>query len=453
MEKFKNKKVGKIKNSFEKAVIYILTAVFLTVGLVQSIPQVSGDTTTGFILASAGKDGQFNTGDDITATASRAAVKGDLVSISLIEAVPSSNKAVQSVQHKPLRQPNADEIPIYTAEELAKIGKDPKYPLNGKYILMADIDLSGYSSGEGWVPIGSNTAPFTGQFDGNGFVIKNLTINRPSANYQGLFGYTGSAAELVNVTLENVNVTGSRDTGSLVGQNYQGRITNSYSTGSVRGNYYTGGLVGCTFYGTITSSYFTGSVTGVVHYTGGLVGYNYRAAIMNSYSTGSVTGGSDETGGLVGLNDEGIISNCFSIASVTGKRYDTGGLVGRNYGSIANSYSVGSVKGSEYNGGLVGYNGGNSKIQNSYSTCSVTGGSYTGGLVGYRSSGTVAYSYWDVQASGIATSAAGMGRTTAQMKQQATFINWDFTNTWAIDEGKSYPYLRTNEQIPHPGTN
>ena len=73
--------------------------------------------------------------------------------------------------------------------------------------------------------------------------------------------------------------------------------------------------------------------------------------------------------------------------------------------------------------------------------------------MGYMSSGTVAYSYWDVQASGITASAAGMGRTTTQMKQQATFINWNFTNTWAIDEGKSYPYLRTNEQIPHPGTN
>ncbi len=419
-----------MKNSFKKAVIYILTAVFLTVGLVQSIPQVIGDTTTEFVLASAGKDGQFGTGDDIIATSSYAAVKKNSanisLNISLAEAVPSANKTVQSAQYKALRQPNADEIPIYTAKELAKIGKDPKYPLNGKYILMADIDLSGYSSGEGWVPIGSNTAPFTGQFDGNGFIIKNLMINRPNTNYQGLFGATDSTAELVNVTLENVNVTGSYYTGSLVGQNYQGRITNSYSTGSVRGNYFTGGLVGKNLYGAITSSYFTGSVTGVVHYTGGLVGKNYRGAIMNSYSTGSVTGGSDETGGLVGLNDGGIISNCYSIASVTGKLYYTGGLVGWNSGSIANSYSAGSV----------------------------TGVRYTGGLVGYMSSGTkVAYSYWDVQASGITASAAGMGRTTTQMKQQATFINWDFTNTWAIDEGKSYPYLRTNEQIPHPGTN
>lgn len=388
-----------MKNSFKKAVIYILTAVFLTVGLVQSIPQVIGDTTTEFVLASAGKDGQFGTGDDIIATSSYAAVKKNSANISLAEAVPSANKTVQSAPYKPLRQPNADEIPIYTAKELAKIGKDPKYPLNGKYILMADIDLSGYSSGEGWVPIGSNTAPFTGQFDGNGFIIKNLMINRPNTNYQGLFGATGSTAELVNVTLENVNVTGSYYTGSLVGWNYQGRITNSHSTGSVRGNYFTGGLVG----------------------------NNYRGAIMNSYSTGSVTGGSDETGGLVGMNHEGIISNCYSIASVTGKLY-TGGLVGWNSGSIANSYSAGRVTGVYHTGGLVGY-------------------------MSKKMSGTVAYSYWDVQASGITASAAGMGRTTTQMKQQVTFINWDLTNTWAIDEGKSYPYLRTNEQIPHPGTN
>jgi hypothetical protein len=39
------------------------------------------------------------------------------------------------------------------------------------------------------------------------------------------------------------------------------------------------------------------------------------------------------------------------------------------------------------------------------------------------------------------------------MKQQASYNNWDFTNTWEIIEGQSYPYLRDNPQTPPPGTN
>ena len=32
-------------------------------------------------------------------------------------------------------------------------------------------------------------------------------------------------------------------------------------------------------------------------------------------------------------------------------------------------------------------------------------------------------------------------RTTTQLMQQATFIGWDFSNIWKIDEGNSYAYL------------
>lgn len=100
---------------------------------------------------------------------------------------------------------------------------------------------------------------------------------------------------------------------------------------------------------------------------------------------------------------------------------------------------------------MVGHN--NGTIANSYAAGSVQGVYSVGGLVGYNDYGTTTSSYWDIQKSGITTSSGGTGKTTAQMKQQATFIGWDFTNTWAIDEEKSYPYLRTNEQKPHPGTN
>ena len=100
-------------------------------------------------------------------------------------------------------------IVISTAAQLAAIGdKDNNnYPLNGKYCLVNVIALTDYQTGEGWVPIGSRTTttdedapeisdPFTGIFDGNNHKITGLYINRPGADYQGLFGYfKGGASE------------------------------------------------------------------------------------------------------------------------------------------------------------------------------------------------------------------------------------------------------------------
>jgi len=98
-------------------------------------------------------------------------------------------------------------------------------------------------------------------------------------------------------------------------------------------------------------------------------------------------------------------------------------------------------------GGLVGYSNGGT-ISNSYSTGSVSGGGSVGGLVGWSRSGTTSNSYWDNQTSGQ-TNCIGQGgqgdfsscygKTTAEMRQQATFSGWDFTNTWKITEGVTYP--------------
>jgi hypothetical protein len=85
-------------------------------------------------------------------------------------------------------------------------------------------------------------------------------------------------------------------------------------------------------------------------------------------------------------------------------------------------------------------------ITNSYSTGHVTGSSDAGGLIGYKNGGTVTHSYWDIETSGQSSSAGGEGKPTAEMKQQATFVDWDFTNVWAIIEDETYPFLRW--QVP-----
>ncbi len=234
---------------------------------------------------------------------------------------------------------------IKTADELQAM----KDNLSGKYILMNDIDLSGYN----WEAVGvDDVNPFTGELNGNGYVISNLKINKPIEDYQGLFGAV-MGGTLKNIALENVDVTGVGYVGALAGA-IQGDITNSYSTGSVTGDTAVGGLVGVIEGGNITNSYSTSSVTGV-GFVGGLVGVIEGGNITNSYSTGSVTGDA-VVGGLAGGILQGDITNSYSMGSVSGD-VSVGGLVGHiDTGSINDSYSAGSVVGKTNVGGFVGQN-------------------------------------------------------------------------------------------------
>jgi len=301
------------------------------------------------------------------------------------------------------------------------------------YMLGCDIDLTAYLSDggagyakwgvSGWEPIGASTAPFTGSFDGAGYKIIGLWINRSSTDSIGLFGSTSSAAiKNLGVEIATVGVTGNSNTGGLVGTQIGGRIVDSYVTGRISGSRMTGGLVGNQVGGSITNchasgsvaitgtecggglvghqlnggrisdSYATGSVTGPRR-IGGLVGHIYQSSVIsNSYATGSVNG-TRGIGGLVGEQENGSIISCYATGSVTGSvtgTTDIGGLVGAQYiGSITSCYATGSVSGSgNATGGLVGcLSSSSSNITNSYATGNVSGGGdYIGGLVGQSNS-------------------------------------------------------------------
>ena len=99
----------------------------------------------------------------------------------------------------------------------------------------------------------------------------------------------------------------------------------------------------------------------------------------------------------------------------------------------------GSVRGSWYVGGLVGCSDGT--ITTCYVTGRVSGDKMVGGLVGY-SQGTITTCYYDSQTTGQSDTGKGEAKTTEEIKQQATFEGWDFTKTWQLVEGMSYPYLR-----------
>jgi hypothetical protein len=94
--------------------------------------------------------------------------------------------------------------------------------LNAHFQQTADINLGlpPWNEGESWQPIGGSGNPFTGRFDGGVYVTYNLTIDRPTAANQGLFGYLNGAA-VNRVYLENA---------AVVGQNYTGGLTGRYQS-------------------------------------------------------------------------------------------------------------------------------------------------------------------------------------------------------------------------------
>jgi hypothetical protein len=351
--------------------------------------------------------------------------------------------------------------------------------LVGNHTLMNDLDstTAGYgelasptaNQGKGWDSIGPFIpmcafGGFTGTFDGQGHKIRDLFINRPDEDFVGLFGYAYGVIKDIGVV--NATVTGrgtysySGGVGALVAAN-AGLVSNCYSTGNVSGRSSVGGLVGGNS-GLVSNCYSTGNVSGD-SCVGGLVGENGALCIVtSSYSTASVSG-SAEVGGLVGSN-AGTVSNSSCTGRVTGNDY-VGGLVGYNGASgfpaiVTNSYSSANVTGNKYVGGLVGENGflwtdvdEDSTVSNSYSAGNVTGDEYVGGLAGWNHGGAATNSSWDTQTSGQSTSAGGTGKTTAEMKNIATFrdAGWniiavglnetDSVYIWNIVDDETYPFL------------
>lgn len=274
---------------------------------------------------------------------------------------------------------------------------------------------TGWTEGNGWLPIGFGDNNFQSTFDGNEYTIASLYINRKTAldnpGAVGLFGVAGRSSVIRRLGLLNVSVDGVQISGGLVGRNF-GLVENAYSIGEVfgvgdvegHGDGGIGGLIGLN-HGTVSRSHSdvwalgwsgigclvggnyamvvdsysdcNGSAPGPV--LGGLAGNNF-GIILRSYAVGNVSGDNDLVGGLVGWNS-GDIQNSYAVASVWG-RNEIGGLAGRNEQLVENSFASGEVWGYDRAGGLVGENSGT--VNSSYATGAVNGHSAIGGLVGWN---------------------------------------------------------------------
>ncbi len=336
---------------------------------------------------------------------------------------------------------------VSDVNELNSIGHNPRL-MEAHFKLTNDIDLTGMD----FFIIGGLWYPYRGVFDGNGKKILNFTYNSTNENFIGFFGCVhGINTWIRDLGLINPKVdtgTESYVVGSLVGWLENATITDCYAQGAnVSGGTSVGGLVGTSFYGLIGDSYTTGNVSGNED-VGGLVGFGESdTEIYNSYSTCTVMGGYN-VGGLTGWNN-GRIDNCFYIGSVSGDSF-VGGLVGYKHQTVMNCYVRADVSGDSYVGGLLGYSCCGTTL-NCYSTETVRGNNHFGGLVGYNDESEIWNSFWDIETSGLSSSAGGRGKTKAEMYMQSTFAEagWDFVDEfkngtddiWWILESQDYPRL------------
>lgn len=319
-----------------------------------------------------------------------------------------------------------------------------------------------------------------------GMITDCQVVGTVNAKYAG--GLAGNNYGYIADCDANVTVTGKERAGGLVSYNDNANIENCSVKGRVLGSVYAGGIVAWAHNkGTFTDCHVSCDVSGGSR-VGGFVGWlsTSDSTFKNCSAIGKITG-SSEVGGFIGgavengsYNAYAYIYNCYSKGSVYAGGDSAGGFVGviRGYGApkfyvIAyNSYTTSNVRATNNSGGFAGYVAG-AGILEGYDCYAadgkIVGSTYVGGFVGlvdgvanltrcmsrsylsanassyaFAPGGTLTRCYYDIDRSFIEDGAA-VGKTSEQLKDQATYLDWDFADVWAIsaDKNGGYPYLQS----------
>ncbi len=240
------------------------------------------------------------------------------------------------------------------------------------YQQTADIDCAGVE----FYPIGSRFDSFDGGYDGNGYIIDNLTVKQDNDGYGGLFG--SNKGLIKNVHLTNFNSLVTNVVGGIAGFNASdGIIANSSVKGkltAVNGIASVGGIVGVNS-GLITNTYADVILDGYEK-VGGLVGENSYGDIRNSYAKSLITNSSDNldvsensAGGLVGHGNASLIENSYAVSTLEPLKFShVGGIVGHSESDrIINTYTDVTGQASDVAGNVAGLNE-ESYIENAYTS-------------------------------------------------------------------------------------
>jgi len=338
--------------------------------------------------------------------------------------------------------PPSQDLEIRTWYDLDAIRNN----LAGNHKLMNNLDstTAGYeelasptaNDEKGWQLIGSEGTGFTGTFNGQGYEIRDVFINRPDVDDVGLFGCVYHAGIIKDIGVVNSTVIGNWGVGGLVGVNY-GTVSDSYYSGNVTGNVSVGGLVGWNHKSIVSNSYYNYDEVLIngekVISIGALSSQNFDQWLANDkfldinerlsqedgyYLINDVTDfkqllafGQDNSLKFRLKNDLDLATEPnFYIPYLAGEFDGNGHKISDlsfNFGFVSDVGLFGylapggkvtevgvenvNITGPYGVGGLVGYNHGT--ISNSYSTGSVSGGSYVGSLVGWNYEGDVSNSH------------------------------------------------------------
>ncbi|WP_242620223.1 PKD domain-containing protein [Shewanella maritima] len=371
-----------------------------------------------------------------------------------------------------------------------------------------DGDLSDetyYNAGEGWQPIGTSDDRFAANFNGNGFTIHNLFINRPDEDYQALLGYVGTVSVTnINIDGDLTSVTGLNNSAFLIARNsssdsavlsnisVQGTIIGNDDSGLVAGRLYNLDADQVHAQGNITSISITGDAGSD---TGGLFGQLSGTNTLDNVSFEGDIQAVTSAGGLIGDAESVTINDSYAIADITlidaaGIETDievAGGLIGKIEGTsvLTRVLARGNITAPTILGGLIGDIDGVTEIVDSFADVSLLGDSIiggiagdlnanatftrvlavgsintndgqntnTGGLLGYSASNTLAVNYalWDTEATGISTTFnnSGVGYTSYELKCPITPYDADCSSTAYTDDWSSENWdFGTSEQYP-----
>ena len=233
---------------------------------------------------------------------------------------------------------------------------------SGKIIyLTSDLDLGGKFDSEGnaldgnisWTPIGTDSNPFSGTFDGNGHIISNMYVNR--SEKAGLFEFVN------NGTIKNFAVVGSyvKSTAlaasGIVAEGRNITVKSVYNSAAINGKKNSGGIVGVAS-GSVVNSYNIGTInSNSAQFAAGIIGY------------------------VIGSNS--LIKNCYNSAKVSGGA-ESSGITGGNIGKIINTYNLGAISATSYASGIAGqlYDPTGASIYNSYNYGKTQGGGIVGNV-------------------------------------------------------------------------
>lgn len=210
------------------------------------------------------------------------------------------------------------------------------------YIQTADIDLSAYAN---WIGIGTVTNQFSGNYNGNGFAIYNLTM---TADYAGLFGVCQSILKNINIQSGTINgTTGINRLGGICGASNGSTISGCVNRANITGysvganSCYCSGICGIASTGTtaITDCINEGTCT---HTNANAVAAIRLAAGISRKATAAT------------LN----ISRCLNAGLITGEGTLSGSWIREALTSaataIANSYYDSTVSGAWDTSGSTG---------------------------------------------------------------------------------------------------